>query len=235
MSVIPQIKKLRGITLDFLFPKSCVGCGCEGDLICDKCRSKLVRVTSPICPKCGRSQMNGIICSDCITWKSNIDGIRSPLRFEGTIRQAIHQFKYRNIRSLAVPLAELMQDYFIKNPIPAELLVPVPLHPKRLRERGYNQSDLLAKEFGKLVSIPVDFNTLVRQKYTTPQARTTSVEQRRANMTGAFICRGEGLRNRRIMLIDDVATSATTMEACAAALKSAGALSVWGLVLAREI
>jgi ComF family protein len=235
MSVIPQIKRLGGIALDLLFPKSCVGCGRDGDLLCDKCQSKLVRVIPPICPKCGRPQMNGIVCSACVTWKSNIDGIRAPFRFEGTIRKAVHQLKYRNIRSLAGPLAELMRDYLTRNPVPAELVVPVPLHPRRLRERGYNQSELLAKELGKLVSIPVDFNTLVRQKYTTSQARTTSVEQRRVNMTGAFSCRGGGFQNRRIILIDDVATSATTLEACATAIKAAGAISVWGLVLAREI
>jgi ComF family protein len=235
MSVMPQMKKLGGIALDLLFPKSCVGCGREGDLLCDKCRSKLVRVIPPICPKCGRPQMNGIVCSACVIWESNIDGIRAPFRFEGAIRQAVHQLKYKNVRSLAGPMAELMRDYFIRNPMPAELLVPVPLHPKRLRERGYNQSELLTKELGKLVSIPVDFSTLVRQKYTTPQARTTSVEQRRANMTEAFSCRGDGFRNRRIILVDDVATSATTLDACATAIKAAGAFSVWGLVLAREI
>jgi ComF family protein len=235
VSLIPQIKKLGGITLDLLFPNSCVGCGREGDLLCKKCQSKLVKITSPICPKCGRPQINGIVCSECIHWENNIEGIRAPFRFEGTIRKAIHQLKYRNLRIIAHPLAVLLKDFLTDNPLPVDILVPVPLHIKRLRERGYNQSELLAKELGRMVSMPVDSATLIRQKYNIPQAKTTSVEQRRANMEGAFTYRGEALKNRKILLVDDVATSATTLESCAKVLKSARASSVWGLVLAREI
>jgi ComF family protein len=235
MSVIPQIRRIGGITLDLLFPKSCVGCGREGSFICESCLPALTRIPSLICPKCGRPQINGIICSDCIHWRSNIDGIRSPFRFEGTIRKAVHQFKYKNIRALAPALALLMYEYLVTHPISADVIVPVPLHPKRLRERGYNQSELLAKELGKLLSITVERETMVRKKYTPPQARTTSVIQRRRNMADAFACNGNRLRNYRILLIDDVSTSATTLDACAKALKEAGALSVWGLVLAREI
>jgi len=235
MSVIPQIKRLGGITLDLLFPKSCVGCGREGSYICEACRSTLTRMPSLICPKCGRPQINGIMCPDCINWRSNIDGIRSPFRFKGTVRQAVLQLKYKNIRALAPMLALLMYEYLVTRPIPAEVLVPVPLHPKRLRERGYNQSELLAKELGKLMAMPIETKTLIRKKYSPPQARTTSVEQRRRNMIDAFSCNGNRFQNCRILLIDDVSTSATTLDACAKSLKESGALSVWGLVLAREI
>lgn len=235
MSVIPQIKKLGGIALDLLFPKSCVGCGREGKFICDTCRSTVIRIPSSVCPKCGRPQINGILCSECVHWQSNIDGIRSPFRFEGTIRQAVHQLKYKNVRALAPTLAMLMYEYLAVHQLPADVLVPVPLHPKRLRERGYNQSELLAKELGKLLLMPVENRTLVRIKYAPPQARTTSVEQRRLNMSDAFSCKGNGLQGLGILLIDDVATSATTLEACAKALKEVGVLSVWGLVMAREV
>ncbi len=218
-----------------LFPKSCVGCGREGSFICESCRPALARIPSLICPKCGRPQINGIMCADCVNWHNNIDGIRSPFRFEGTIRQAIHQLKYRNIRALAPMLALLMHEYIMENPIPGDILVPVPLHPKRLRERGYNQSELLAKELGKLLMLPVEKKILSRIKYASPQARTTSVEQRRKNMVDAFTCQGNGLKDCRILLIDDVSTSATTMDACAKALKESGVFSVWGLVVAREV
>jgi ComF family protein len=170
-----------------------------------------------------------------VSWDSSIDGIRAPYRFEGVIRQAIHQFKYRNLRSLAKPLAALMMDYFTIHDLPADVLIPVPLHPRRLRERGYNQSALLAKELGKLSSIRVIENALIRHKYALPQARTLSVEERRANMVGAFMCRAEFIRNRQVLLIDDVSTSAATLDACAAALKQGGANTVWGLVIAREL
>lgn len=136
---------------------------------------------------------------------------------------------------LASPLARLMWDYLEKTPVQADLLIPVPLHAKRLRERGYNQSELLAIELGKLTSLPVLTNRLMRRKYALPQARTKSVEERRANLADAFVCRSGCLEGRRVLLIDDVCTSASTLDACAAALKVGGATSVWGFVLAREI
>ena len=151
------------------------------------------------------------------------------------MRQTIHQLKYRNLRALAEPLAKLLQDYLITNPVPGEVLVPVPLHRKRLRERGYNQSKLLAKELGKLTSLPVVDDCLIRERHASPQAGTSTVDQRRRNVIDAFTCRDHRLQDKQVLLIDDVSTSGATLDACAAALKAAGATSVWGLVLAREI
>jgi ComF family protein len=151
------------------------------------------------------------------------------------MRQAIHQLKYQNLRALVVPLASLLQDYLGINPLPGEVLVPVPLHPKRLRERGYNQSRLLAQELGKLTNLPVVDDCLIRQKHAPPQTRSSTVDERRGNVTGAFACRDRRLQDKQVLLIDDVSTSGATLDAGAAALKAAGATSVWGLVLAREI
>ncbi len=151
------------------------------------------------------------------------------------MREAVHQLKYRNLRALAVPLAKLLQDYLITNPVPAEVLVPVPLHRKRLRERGYNQSSLLARQLGKLVNLPVVDDCLMRQRHAPPQARTSTVKERQGNVTDAFTCRDLRLRDKQVLLIDDVSTSGATLDACAAALKATGVTSVWGLVMAREI
>jgi ComF family protein len=111
----------------------------------------------------------------------------------------------------------------------------VPLHHKRLKERGYNQSYLLARELGRLINLPAVDDCLLRQRHALPQARTTTVAERRRNVAGAFTCRNGKVRGKQVMLIDDVATSGATMDACAAVLKAGGATSVWGLVLAREI
>jgi ComF family protein len=127
-----------------------------------------------------------------------------------------------------------MANYLQDSPVCGEVLVPIPLHPRRLRERGYNQSSLLARELGKLIALPVIDTGLYRLKDSLPQARTTTVEERRRNVTNAFVCRDEKLSGRSIILIDDVCTSGATLEACAKALKVAGAVSVWGLTLARE-
>jgi len=189
----------------------------------------------PLCPRCGKPQPSGILCPGCVSWQAEIDGIRSPFRFDGVIRQAIHQLKYRNLRALAVTLAKLLQDYLTSNPMPGEVLVPVPLNQKRVRERGYNQSSILAKELGKLTGLPVVSDCLIRQRHAPPQARTLTVDERRSNVANAFTCRGHRLRDKQVLLIDDVSTSGATLDACAATLKAAGATSVWGLVLAREI
>ena len=234
-NVLPQVTKLKRIALDLLFPQCCVGCGREGDFICRSCRQSLLPITPPVCPRCGRPQPGGTLCPGCVDWQAEIDGIRSPFRFDGVMRQAIHELKYRNLRALAAPLVKLLQDYLITNPVPGEVLVPVPLHRKRLRERGYNQASLLARELGKLTNLPVVEDCLVRQQHAPPQARTASVSERQSNVAGAFTCGDERLRGKQVLLIDDVATSGATLNACARTLKSVGAASVWGLVIAREI
>lgn len=143
--------------------------------------------------------------------------------------------KYRNLRSLSTCLADLLADYLRSHPLPGEVLVCVPLHPRRLRERGYNQSGLLAGELGGRIGLPVIDDCLVRLKQSQPQVRAADVAERRRNVMDAFACRDDRIKNRQVILIDDVCTSGATLESCAAALKSRGAASVWGLTLAREI
>lgn len=233
--VLPRGTKLKGMALDLLFPRWCIGCGKEGDFICHSCCQSLSLIMPPLCPMCGRPQSSGVLCHGCVSGQAEIDGIRSPFRFDGLIRQVIHQLKYNNLRAVAVSLARLLRDYLVTNPVPGEVLVPVPLHRRRLRERGYNQSSLLARELGKLISLPVVDDYLVRQKHALPQARTSNIDERKSNVADAFICRDHRLRGRQVLLIDDVSTSGATFDACAAVLKAAGAASVWGLALAREI
>ncbi len=176
-----------------------------------------------------------MVCPDCWQRQTEIDGIRSLFRFDDTIRRAIHQLKYRNLKAISPFLAELLAHYLRSNPLPGEVLICVPLHPRRLRERGYNQSNLLAKGLGKRIDLPVIEDCLVRVKQTQPQVRAADVEERRRNVADAFICRDERVSGRQIILIDDVCTSGATLESCAVALKNKGATSAWGLTLAREI
>jgi len=227
--------RLKEVALDLLFPQWCLGCGREGAYICASCLCRLPRMIGPFCPVCSSPQASGLICPACTSQRPEIDGIRSPFRFDGIMRQAIHQLKYRNLRAIARLLARLLNEYLTANPIPGQVLVPVPLHQKRLRQRGYNQSQLLAQELGRLAELPVVTDCLLRQRPAPPQAETTTVAQRRANVAQAFACLNDRLRDKQVLLIDDVATSGATLDACAAALKATGASSVWGLTLAREV
>ncbi len=227
--------QLQEKIVDFFFPRRCVGCGRIGDFLCVGCRQKLPRVLRPICKRCGKPESSGNLCSACWGQKTEIDGIRSVFRFEGIVRQAIHDLKYRNLKSISGCLATLMADYLQDNPVHGEVLVPVPLHSRRLRERGYNQSNLLAQELGKLIDIPVIDGSLRRIKDSLPQARTTTIDERRENVAEAFACQDKELKAKNIILVDDVCTSGATLEACAVALKTGGAISVWGFTLAREI
>jgi len=192
-------------------------------------------IEPPVCPKCGKPQMNETVCNSCMKWEADIDGIRSPFRFEGLIRNAIHEFKYKNLRAIAGRLAQLLYEYLVENPVPCEMLVPVPLHDKRLRERGYNQSAMLAKELSRFIGLPVNDSCLIRSINNIPQAKTKKVDERRQNVIGIFQCKNKDLSGKRVLLIDDVTTSGATLNACASALKTAGVMSVWGLTLAREI
>jgi ComF family protein len=189
----------------------------------------------PFCPRCGKPQASGIVCPSCWQRPTGIDGIRSPFRFDEVIRKAIHELKYRNLKAISPCLAELLADYLKENPLPGEALVGVPLHPRRLRERGYNQSSLIAAELGKRIGLPVIEDCLIRVKQAQPQVRAVDVEDRRRNVADAFVCRDEKVSGKQIILIDDVCTSGATLESCAAALKNKGAASVRGLTLAREI
>ncbi len=223
------------LAVESFFPRRCVGCGKLGNFLCPDCLEKLPRLLPPLCPNCGKPQASGIVCPDCRRRQTVIDGIRSPFKFDDAIRKAIYELKYRNLKAIAPCLAELLTDYLRSNPLVGEVLVCVPLHPLRLRERGYNQSSLLASELGKRIDLPVIEDCLIRVKRAQPQVRAGSIEERRRNVTDAFVCRDAKLTGKQIILIDDVCTSGATLESCAAALKSKGTASVWGLTLAREI
>lgn len=227
-------RRYAEVILDFFFPRVCINCRQRGELLCQNCLRHLIPV-GPACPRCGRPQTSDAICAACWGRASAIDGIHSPYRFQGIMRMAIHEFKYHGLRSMAEPLANLLAEFLVKNPIPGDVLLPVPLHKRRLKERGYNQSALITRHLSRLTGIPAEENTLIRTKNTPPQVRSSGADGRRSNVEGAFDCIKEHLRDRRAIIIDDVCTSGATLEACAAVMKAAGALTVHGLTLAREV
>ncbi|MGQ9785493.1 MAG: ComF family protein [Anaerolineae bacterium] len=162
--------------------------------------------------------------------------MRSAVLLEGEARRAVHQLKYAGYAALAMPLAQLMARCWHAAPLPVDVWAAVPLHVARQRERGYNQSYLLGREFARLVGLPEMGGALRRVRATQAQVGLSAPE-RRANVDGAFAYypphNGQGVQGQRVLLIDDVCTTVATLEACAIALKRAGAVGVWGFTLAR--
>ena len=229
-----QLAKLGNLALDFVLPQNCLGCGKEGRVLCQACTTRLPRILPPFCRRCGLP-ITHEPCPDCSRQQPFFDGLRAPFRFENLAREAIHLLKYKNIRCLAAPLAGEMACYLRHNPLPVDVVIPVPLHRMRLRERGYNQSELVAAHLGSVLGLEVDRTSLRRVLNTRPQVSMTRAAHRRHNMAGAFQCREKTVSQRSILLIDDVATSGATISNCALSLKKAGASSVWGLTIAREV
>ncbi|RLC67526.1 MAG: ComF family protein [Chloroflexi bacterium] len=217
---------------DLVFPPRCVGCRQAGVWLCTECLSQISRVEPPFCVRCGDAVHAGGLCARCRTSPLQIELIRSVFYFEGVLRKAMHWFKYRGRTVLAEPLGELMAAYWTQHPMPIDVVVPVPLHAARLRERGYNQAALLAHEMARRVGLTVDERVLLRQRATAPQVELDA-EQRKENVQQAFRCSGNGLKGRRVLLIDDVCTTGATLEACAIALYDGGAREVRALTLAR--
>ena len=226
------VGKLAGAALDLMFPVTCLGCNRYGRIICDSCAEDLPRLLPPFCPLCAQPGASGR-CPWCASATPFFDGIIVPYLMQGLVREAVHAFKYRNTFAASGQLAELLAAHLIANPLPADVIAPIPLHSRRLRERGYNQAGLLARDLGKLTGIPVDEALVIRVEDTPQQARTASREARRENVSGSFrsTANAHGLS---VILVDDVVTTGATMSACAGALKAGGADRVWGLALARE-
>ena len=214
------VRQLPGTALDLLFPLNCVGCQREGRVLCESCVAGLPELTPPYCPVCAQPNAPET-CQSCLEIPPSFNGIRAPYRMEGNIKEAIHHLKYRGLKAAAPELAELLVRYLAEHPVPGDLLIPVPLHRRRLRSRGYNQSVLLARELSKKLGLEMDQKLLARTRNTPPQVNA-SRDDRRDNVQDSFRCIGS-LDRRAVILVDDVPTTGSTLSACAAALKAAGA------------
>jgi ComF family protein len=225
-------QNLRGQLLDLLFPPRCVDCRRIGAWFCAECMDRIPRVEPPSCTRCGNRITAPGLCARCRTSPLQIECIRSAVYFEGALQEAIHQLKYKGRTALAKPLGTLMAAYWRQHPMPADVVVPVPLHAARLRERGYNQAALLARELARQTELAIDEQTLIRKRATAPQVELDA-RQRKENVHDAFCCSGNTLAGKQVLLIDDVCTTGATLEACAIALCEGGARGVQALTLAR--
>jgi len=234
---------LRGFftdLLEFIYPSHCGLCGSElgreERVVCVACWRDLDAISAPFCSLCGISLSRfAPLCPSCGLRRHRFSFARSHTLFDPGLQKIIHMLKYGRKRSLAEPLASLMAvvmsgDSRFED---MEALVPVPLHPIKLRERGYNQSELLASKLSRLTGLPVLAGALIRT-VNTPSQSQLNLSQRMINVQEAFRTRTcQSVENRRIVLVDDVLTTGATVDACAAALLDAGAAEVSVITIAR--
>jgi ComF family protein len=242
--------KLLGNLLDLIYPPRCGVCKAficekttthEGENIgfCRDCYDAFEKVASPLCPSCGRPFLAGVgedhTCENCLRKRPRYDIARAPYLYEGPLMTAIHDLKYSKKTLLALSLGPLLASYAANwlGPATGFLVMPVPLHPRRLRERGFNQSLILARHVASRLEADLDFMSLRRIRPTQPQTGLSS-DERKKNVRRAFdVVKKNGLKGRSVLLIDDVATTGSTLSECARALKRAGVKGVYCLVLAR--
>jgi len=224
-----------GRLLDVLFPPRCGGCGRIGTFWCAECNTALQPIPLPACRRCGLPSVAGTTCPDCAAGRTGMIVIRSVGLYDHPLSAAIQQLKYQGVMSMAEPLGQLMVGYWQERAVAVDLVVAVPLHQRRLRARGFNQARLLATVFCRGARLPLVDEGMLWRGRDTPQQVKLGPEERRHNVSGAFVWRGPSLQGARVLLIDDVATTGATLAACGQALREAGAVRVWALTVARAV
>jgi ComF family protein len=217
--------------LDLLLPPRCGGCHLPGSWLCGVCRRRIRRLEEP-CRRCGAELDSARDGCGCRSRLHALARLRSAVAYEGPVESLVQRFKYDGWRRLAAPLAVLLAERVLLEGLAASHVVPVPLHPQRRRQRGFNQAELLARELRRRTGLQEPAGRLIRVRPTVPQVGKDRLH-RWENVRGAFAWRGPPLEGRPLMVVDDVATTGATLEACASALKAGGAGPVIGVTVAR--
>jgi ComF family protein len=220
--------------LDLIFPPICGGCGQPGQRWCRDCQSKAQHLVEPVCDVCGISVNEAGLCADCQRVRPRYRILRSWSAFDDPVRSALHKLKYRRDMALGDALAAQLLDFFISLKWPIEMIVPVPLGKKRSRERGYNQVSLIARALALAAGKAFAPDGLTRVREIRSQVGLTKKE-RRANVDGAFQAQGTRVNGRIVLLMDDVATTGSTLSSCAEALYAAGARDVFASTVSRAL
>jgi len=236
-----QGKKILYKGIEIIYPSTCPICTQildkkmdEKVYICEKCRKKLFYIESPRCLKCGKPVDNAEteFCYDCSRVKHLYTQGVGVWAYTDEIKNSIYQFKYHNKREYGEFYGlELRNQYesIIRN-WDADVLIPVPLHKSKLRKRGYNQAEIIAKSIGKLMDIPVDSQLVIREKKTLAQKELNDKE-RLKNLENAFNIVEKVVKYKNVIIVDDIYTTGTTIDACAQILMKSGVSKVYYISL----
>ena len=228
-----SVLRLWERALDLIFPPRCVGCGRFGAFLCDACLAVTPVAAPPRCDRCWVAMDAPGTCHRCRRGHPALAGARAAFVYGGPAREAIHALKFNGVSAIAPLMAREMARVLAGWAPPVSVVVPVPLAGSRRRLRGYNQSELLAKEVARQAGLPLRSQAVARRRSTLPQARLGDEEARRRNVQGAFVP-GRAPPGAAVLLVDDVMTTGATVQACARALRAAGSGPVYALSFARE-
>ena len=227
-----MLLSLKKFCFDLIFPVRCIGCGLEGELLCEECLGRVQLNKEQFCPVCWQPSLGGKVCGSC---DSPLAGLRVAASYERNpeLAKAVRTLKYKFSEDLAGKLAQiLVRSIQQKSYVGERVITPVPLHRKRERWRGFNQAELLATAVAEKLNLPLE-HLLIRAKNTSQQAKL-SKQERLKNIGGAFVLAPEiVMKDRTVILVDDIASTGSTLIECAKVLKKNGAKKIWGLVLAR--
>ena len=230
--VSSSLSRLGRVALDLLDPPRCVLCGKSGPFVCVSCRDALPRTTGARCDACWLPATG--FCYRCAERPLAFDRLRSVCRYEGDARRLVHSFKFGGQTCLAEALALEMRPLVEQADANAEVLVPVPMPGGRRRQRGFNQAQLLAKSLGAPTGLPVA-DALLRGRDNGTQVGSRTAAERWQRVQGVFAIRDAvAIEGRRVLLVDDVATTGATLNACARMLLDFGASAVSAVTFGRE-
>jgi competence protein ComFC len=220
--------------INWLFPPRCITCETEGYSFCFDCQSKIQVTLQPACIYCGTALPRRGVCKRCSGKEWNYDEVRQFGLYSGPLAQAIRSLKYEHNLFLGPQLAGFLIKTFRTTNWKPDLVTAVPLSPRHKRSRGYNQAALLARPLASRIGLPYFGNALKRIRETKSQV-TLNFYERQANVADAFQSNEVLVRDRNVLLVDDVFTTGATLNECARALKASGANSVYGLTLAKAL
>mgnify|MGYP003750078853 FL=1 len=216
-----------------MFPQSCVHCGKDGSLLCDLCIRDSTAVSKDVCRKCAEPLAKPGTCTRCVIDGSSLDRLYGSFLYETPVGTAVRAFKFDDVRALAGVLGGMFNVESM-NRSEADLILPVPMHKSRLRSRGYNQSEILGRKLSRRMGLEFHSDVLIRAENTVPQSEQPTAAARKTAIQGAFSVdtRHESVvLGKRVLLVDDVFTTGSTVQAAASVLKAAGASWVGAAVL----